>query len=131
MTLFVGGRTQIGYLVAGMVFGGLWLLHSSDPLWETVLRLLLIMGVVMTLSTAVRHWASRRGKNVPEHSVGRFLIAKLGLLALAVVAGLALDSWVHSADLWIGLGMCVLVAVVGPLIHPWLSGAGHREPASA
>lgn len=122
-------RTRIAYLAAGAVFGALWLAHSGDPLWETALRLLVIMGVAMTLSSTLRHRAARRGRNVPEHSVGRFLIAKLGLLTAAVTAGLLLQPWVHAADLWIGVGMCVLVAVGGPRIHPWLTGSAHRTPA--
>jgi hypothetical protein len=126
----VSRQKRIGYLAAGAVFGALWVSHSGDPLWETVLRLLVIMGVAMALSAALRHWATRQGRTVPEHSVGRFLIAKLGLLLLAVVAGLLLQPWVSAADLWIGVGMCALVAVAGPMLHPWLTGSGHRAPVA-
>lgn len=123
-------RLRIGYLAAGAVFGALWISHSGDPLWETVLRLLVIMGVAMALSAVLRHWAARRGRTVPEHSIGRFLIAKLGLLLLAMVAGLMLQPWVSGADLWIGVGMCALVAVAGPMLHPWLAGSGPRTPVT-
>ena len=126
-----GGRTQIGYLIAGIVFGALWLSHSSEPLWEVVLRLVVIMGIAMTVSALVRRWAVRRGRRVPEHSIGRFVIAKLALLMLAVIAAVVLELWIPKADMWIGLGMAVLVAVVGPRIHPWLSGDTHHTNAAA
>ncbi len=121
---------RIGYLAAGAVFGALWVSHSGDPLWETVLRLLVIMGVAMALSAGLRHWAAQRGRAVPGHSIGRFLIAKLGLLLLAVVAGLMLQPWVSAADLWIGVGMCALVAVAGPMLHPWLAESDSHTPAA-
>ncbi|WP_264034869.1 hypothetical protein [Mycolicibacterium murale] len=41
-----------------------------------------------------------------------------------------LQPWVSGADLWIGVGMCALVAVAGPMLHPWLAGSGPRTPVT-
>jgi hypothetical protein len=126
-----GTRTWIGYLIAGGAIGALWLAHSGESPWEHALRLLALMGIAMAVSTMVRRWASRRGRRVPQHSIGRFLLAKLALLVLAVGAGILLQRWIPDPDVWIGVGLGVVVTVIGPVIHPWLTGASHEDVDTA
>lgn len=115
-------KIRLGYLVAGLVIGALWLSHSEDPPLEIGLRLLALMAVVMVASTLVRRAAERRGKRVPQHRIGRFLAVKVALLAGAVVAGIVLEGSIAHADMWIGVATAVVVALAGPALHPWLTG---------
>lgn len=118
-------RVVVGYVAAGVVLGGLWLAHRGQSPWEHAIRLLGLMAVVMAVSTAARHFAARAGKQVRSHAIGRFLLLKVALVALAVGAGLVLGERIPNADMWIGVGMGVTVAVVGPMVHPWLMRGQH------
>ncbi|WP_141564298.1 hypothetical protein [Mycolicibacterium palauense] len=111
---------RLAYLVVGLKFGSLWLVQGEGSPWIHALRLVVLMAVVMTVAEVVRRWAARRGRRVNHHALGRFLLAKLGVVALAVAAGLLLQDWLANANVWVGLGLAVVVAVAGPLIHPWL-----------
>ncbi|MCX2929371.1 hypothetical protein ORI20_03735 [Mycobacterium sp. CVI_P3] len=119
---------RTGYLVVGIKFGTLWLAQGTSSPWEHALRLVALMAIVMTVATAVRWWAARLGRPVAHHPIGRFLMAKMALVAMAVAAGLALENSVSNVDLWVGLGIAAVVAVVGPLIHPWLINGAPAEP---
>ena len=118
-------QTRIGYAIAGMAIGALWLAQAGHPPLEHALRLLAIMAVVMAVSTAVRWWAQRRGQQLPRHPIGRFLVAKLGLVAAAAAAVMTLGQWVPGIDVWVAVGLFVVVAVGGPPIHPWLLNPSH------
>jgi hypothetical protein len=116
------------YLVVGIKFGAIWLAQGDSSPWEHALKLVALMGIVMSVATAVRWWAARRGRHVAHHPIGRFLMAKAALVALAVAAGLALENSVSHADLWVGVGLAAVVGLVGPVIHPWLMKADSAEP---
>lgn len=92
---------------------------DSSP-WVHALRLLILMAVVMAVAALVRHWAALRGRKVAHHAIGRFLLAKVTLVALAMAAGLALDTSISHADAWVSVGLAAVVALGGPIIHPWL-----------
>jgi hypothetical protein len=119
---------RTAYLVVGVKIGALWLAQGENSPWEHALRLLVLMAVVMAVMTVVRHWAARRGRRVAHHPIGRFLLAKLTLVGLAVFAGLALEDSIANVNLWVSAGLAVMVAVVGPIVHPWLVKADAAEP---
>ncbi|MGY4708371.1 hypothetical protein ACXDF8_02160 [Mycolicibacterium sp. CBM1] len=128
---------RIAYLIVGVKLGALWLAQGDSSPWQHALRLIVLMAAVMAVTTVVRKWAARRGRHVAHHPIGRFLLAKFAIVALAVAAGLGLESAIANADLWVAVGLAAVVAVAGPLIHPWLVKADtpeHRrapEPAVA
>ena len=104
---------------------------DGSPL-EHALRLLVLMAVVMGVSQAVHRIAAWRGKHLPKHPVGRFLAAKVTLVALALAAAMALEGWLPEVNLWVAVGMGALVALAGPALHPWLmkSGAVRSDEAN-
>lgn len=63
-------KIRIGYLVAGVVTGVLWLVNDGSPV-EHARRLLVLVAVVMTVSWVVRRVAARCGREVPRHPIGR------------------------------------------------------------
>lgn len=112
-------KVRFGYAAAGLLTGVLWLAHDGSPL-EHAARLLVLMAIVMGVRQTV-HWiAERRSRQLPRHPIGRFLVAKVAVVALALAAALALEGWLSYVDLWVALGMGALVALAGPALHPWL-----------
>jgi hypothetical protein len=120
-------KVRTGYLVAGVVTAVLWQAHDGSPL-EHALRLLALVAVVMGGSWLVHRIAEHRGRALPQHPVGRFLLAKVGIVAVALVAAVALESVFADPNLVVALGMGAVVALLGPVLHPWLMNA---EPAHA
>ena len=118
---------RAGYLVAGIKIGALWLAQGDSSPWEHALRLVALMAVVMAVAAAVRWLAARRGRHVAHHPIGRFLMAKMALVVMAVAAGLALENSISNVDVWVALGLAAVVAVAGPVIHPWLMNADPVE----
>jgi hypothetical protein len=120
-------KVLVGYLIAGVVIGAMWLGQAGHSLAEHALRLVALMAIVMALTTAVQRRRAAQGRLVKKHPIGRFLAMKLGLVAAAVVADLALAQWVTTPDPWVALGLVVVVAVGGPLLHPWLTKSDDRQ----
>jgi hypothetical protein len=118
-------KVRIGYLAAGVVTAVLWQAHDGSPL-EHALRLLALMAIVMGGSWLAHRVAERRGRTLPQHPVGRFLLAKVAVVAVALVAAVALENVLADPNLWVALGMGATVALLGPSLHPWLMNA---EPA--
>lgn len=116
-------KVRIGYLFAGVVIGALWVNQGGTPLWEHAARLLGLMAIVMTVTTV----RARLRNRPPKHPIGRFLAAKVGVVVLAVLAALLIGGRIDNEDMWIGLGLFVLVAVFGPILHPWLIRAERHE----
>jgi hypothetical protein len=112
-----------GYVLAGAVLGALWVAQSGAPLWEHGLRLLLLIAGVTAATTLLRKW---RGRD-HQHDVTRFIAAKVGLVVVAMLATVLLDDWLGNPDPWVGLGLFVVVAVLGPVARPWLAPARAAE----
>jgi hypothetical protein len=119
---------RVIYLVVGIKLGAIWLAQGSSSPWEHALRLVVLMAIVMTVAAVLRWWAARRGRHVAHHPIGRFLMAKLALVTLAVVAGIALENVISHVDLCVGVGLAAVVGLVGPAIHPWLMNSDPAEP---
>ncbi|MDY6998197.1 MAG: hypothetical protein SW019_16490 [Actinomycetota bacterium] len=111
---------RAAYLAAGLKIGSLWLLQGDSSPVEHAVRLIALLAAVMLVAELVRRAAARRGRQVPHHPIGRFLLAKVALVGLALVAGLALDDLLAHAELWVGAGLILVVSLAGPRIHPWL-----------
>jgi hypothetical protein len=105
-------------LFAGLVMGGIWLMQHGSPL-QHALRLLAVMAIVMTTSALVHAWADRTGRHLPRHPVGRFLLGKLVLVAVALAAATGLHGVLPHVDAVVAGGMAVAVAALGPMLHPW------------
>lgn len=114
-------KIRIGYLVAGVTIGALWMAHAGESPWQHALRLVALMVGVMTVATVARRVATRRGRHRQHPRLGRFIVLKGAVVALAVMATLVLDKWIDKPDRWIGLGLTAVVALVGPMVHPWLT----------
>lgn len=108
-----------GYLVAGVTTAVLWLANEGSPL-EHALRLLALMAVVTAVSWALHRIADATGRDLPRHPVGRFLIAKVAVVAVGLVAAVALEGLLADVNFWVALGMGAAVALGGPAVHPWL-----------
>jgi hypothetical protein len=110
------GSVRIRFLVPGIVFGVLWYANRDTPLWEHAVRMLVIMVVVLA---AIELLADRHNgqKRAPHLAHGRVIGAKLGLLAIAVVAEWALDHWTEQASAVVAVGLVVVTAVVGPALR--------------
>lgn len=119
---------RAGYLLAGLKIGTLWMAQGDSSPAEHAVRLVALLAAIMAVAEVVRRLAARRGRQVVHHPIGRFLLAKAAVVGLAVVAGIAAESWLPHAELWVGSGLIVLVGIVGPQIHPWLVRAERPAP---
>lgn len=113
-------RVRIGYLVAGVTIGALWMAHAGESPWQHAVRLVVLMIGVMTVAAVARRAAERRGQHPRHPRLGSFIALKGSVITLAVMAGFVLDGRIANPDMWIGLGLIAVVALIGPLIHPWL-----------
>ncbi|MFI6347820.1 hypothetical protein [Streptomyces sp. NPDC050560] len=108
------------YLIVGLVMGALWVWHKGEPLWEHALKLLVLLFVVAPL---VLGRMRRKHPPVPGQltlAYPRLVVAKLVLLVVTLAASALLRDKVDNADLVVAVGMAVVIAVGGPLIHPRL-----------
>jgi len=112
---------RIAYAMAGVFVAVVWLSHRGDSPWVHGIRLLAIMAVVMTTTALLRRWAAAKGRRVPHHPIGRFLVAKVALVGIGVAAAVLLQETIPQIDIWIAVGMGLLTAGLGPLLHPWLA----------
>jgi hypothetical protein len=118
-----------GYLIAGAGAGGIWIWHSSDPLWKEAARLTILLGIASVLSAARNRRLERRGKR--RKPLRRFILAKLFIVVAAVVCTLALDRHVSHVDAWVSAGMFIVIVTAGPSLHSWLSYRVTEVPAGA
>lgn len=110
---------RIGYAAAGAYFGWRWAFVENGPAWQRALFLLAQMAVFAALVQAVR-WQRRRrrGSVAPLRLPLRNLIlGKVLLVVLALGAGLILDRWTPDAQLIVGAGLFLAIALGGPALH--------------
>ncbi|MFH9349780.1 hypothetical protein [Kitasatospora sp. NPDC017646] len=110
---------HIGYAAAGAYFGWRWAFVEHGPAWQRALHSLALMAVLATLAQALR-WQRRRrrGQVGPLRLPLRNLIlGKVLLVVLALGAGLVLDRWTPDAQLIVGSGLFLAIALVGPALH--------------
>jgi hypothetical protein len=117
-------RTRVGYLVAGVALGALWLVNGGRSVWEHALRLLVLVLVVATVLELLRR---RRGgaRTGSRRAYVRLLTAKLALIGLAFAAEALLAHWsvlgAAGAEDVVALALALAVAVGGPMLHERLT----------
>jgi hypothetical protein len=119
---------RMRYLAAGLVLGLIWVWHADEPLWEHVLRLVivvLILAPVLRLAPRIRGVRRTRARRL---SWTWLLAFKLPLIGLAVLADWALGHWMTATASGIvtGVAMAAAVATLGPVLHPRLFVAAPR-----
>ncbi|MCX4919032.1 hypothetical protein [Streptomyces sp. NBC_00687] len=122
----------VHYPVLGLLMGGLWAYNHGASLWEHTERLLLIALVVPPLLERLRIGRRRRlgRESEPRVSLLRLTLLKLAVVALALVATSLLREKVATADYWAAGGMALVVAAVGPALHPYMIVRPNRSSAS-
>ncbi|MET8626994.1 hypothetical protein ABZW30_25065 [Kitasatospora sp. NPDC004669] len=110
---------HIGYAAAGACFGWRWAFVEHGPAWQRALHTLALMAVLAALAQAAR-WQRRRRRS----PVGPFrlplrnlILGKVLLVVLALGAGLVLDRWTSQAQLIVGTGLFLAIALGGPALH--------------
>jgi hypothetical protein len=108
------------FAVAGVVIGGAWIWRAGASLWEHALRVLVVLLIAApTLSYLRRRHAKRNGRPVGYFPMKELVIAKLGLITVAVGLQWALQKAVSTttASVVVGIAMAVTVGVGGPLLQ--------------
>ncbi|WP_405771913.1 hypothetical protein OHU34_42530 [Streptomyces sp. NBC_00080] len=126
-------QVVVPYAVLGVLMGGLWAVNHGASLWEHTERLLLVALIVPPLLERLRMRRRRRLglEGEPRVSLLRLTLLKVGVVALALAATWLLRGHVAGADYWTAAGMAVLVAVVGPVLHPSMIVRESRSPRHA
>ncbi|MGW2251156.1 hypothetical protein ACWCXH_13240 [Kitasatospora sp. NPDC001660] len=112
---------HIGYAVAGAYFGWRWAFVEHGPAWQRALHALALMAVLAALAQAVR-WQRRRRRGPAgplRLPLRNLILGKLLLVVLALGAGLILDRWTPDAQLIVGAGLFLAIALGGPALHRW------------
>jgi hypothetical protein len=116
---------RIRYLVAGLVLGLVWAWHAGEPLWEHVLRLVIVVLILAPILhllpqiLGVRRTRTRTRARARSVAWPRVLAAKVPLIALALLADWGLRHWMtaRASGIITGVAMAVAVATLGPVLH--------------
>jgi hypothetical protein len=113
---------RVRYLALGLLMGGIWAWNGSTPLWVHAVKLVGLMAIVTMLVRLVRQRrAARAGiRAKPQLSVPRVLAVKASLVLAAMIVSWLLDGRVSHAYLVVATGLLVVVALLGPRLHPRL-----------
>jgi hypothetical protein len=126
----------VRYLLVGLVMGGIWAWNNGEPLWEHAVKLLVLIMVVPTL---IHRLSERRRarfglEHGPRISLKRLIAAKVSLVVFALAVSLLLRPHLTDADYWVAAGITAAIALIGPLLHPYLivhPSAAARAPGRA
>ncbi|MWA14636.1 hypothetical protein [Streptomyces sp. BA2] len=107
---------RLAYATAGLLIGGAWAYGKDMPLWEHALRLCVIVVVVPPALHLVRSRLRRRSaaRHLP---LRQLVVAKVLLVAAAVVAELLLDPLTAWASFITAAALAAVVTVAGPTWH--------------
>ncbi|MEU6586897.1 hypothetical protein [Nocardia sp. NPDC046763] len=122
--LIPGGRTPwlaprlwVGYLLAGVVVGLLWVVQTG-PLWEHGLRMAVVLLVVPTAVHLIRRrWAAGKPATVHRISLPRIAVAKAVLVIAALTVTWLFEPSLPRIHYLGGLALTVTIAAGGPLLH--------------
>jgi hypothetical protein len=110
---------RVRYLALGLIMGGIWAANHGAPLWEHVVKLLILTLAVPPLLHVVRT-RRRRRQGLGEEarlSFPRLIGLKVSLVACALIAAWLLGDRVTGADFLIAGGLGLTVALLGPRLH--------------
>ncbi|WP_194908864.1 hypothetical protein [Catenulispora rubra] len=131
-TTAVTTRIRLRYLTAGTAIGAIWSLHTGS-LWTHALRLAIVVLIAPPLIHLARKRHTTNGAKKPAEqlSILRLAAAKIALLGAAILGTWLLARTTPHAELIIGIAMLLIVASLGPILHPYLlqptASAPHNE----
>jgi heme A synthase len=108
--------------------------HAND----TVRQLAVRIGVfALTMPFQIRYERQRQARGLPPRVQVRsplLMVAKFGLVLVALGAEWLIGKWTADADVYVAIGMFAAVAVFGPMLHPYLfhgarKASGERKAA--
>lgn len=123
------------YAVIGAVLGAAWLWDPTLPPWQHALRLTGIIVVAAPLFTVLRNRRlARLGRPDPTATVAHvrgWVLSKVALVIAALGAELALErQWdLQVAAEIVAVGLFLVAAVAGPLLHERIAGGWRRTGA--
>ncbi|MFI6765450.1 hypothetical protein [Streptomyces sp. NPDC050355] len=114
-------------IVAAALVAGALLGHLLDPHTPVDTRALGIRLLLVALTVPLQIRAARRARAAGAHpsarptlSAPRLICGKLSLIAAALLTETLLDPYMANAQLLIAAAIAVIVAALGPKIHPQL-----------
>lgn len=125
------------YTVIGAVLGAAWLWDPALPAWQHALRLSGIIIVAAPLFTVLRNRRlARQGRPDPTATVAHvrgWVLSKIALVIAALGAEVALEQrWhVQAAAEIVAVGLFLVAALAGPLLHERIAGGWRRTGAPA
>ncbi|ATL31068.1 hypothetical protein [Streptomyces formicae] len=107
---------RLAYTAAGLLIGGAWAYGRDVPLWEHALRLGVLVVVVPPVLHLVRRRLRRRttAQLLPLRPL---VVAKVTLVAAAMVVQLLLTPLTARAPFVTAAALAAVVAVGGPRWH--------------
>ncbi|MDH6128104.1 hypothetical protein [Kitasatospora sp. GP82] len=122
------GVIRVGYALVGAFLAWRWATGGSEPAWEHGLQVLATMAALMALLQLARRRRIRRvGWSVLDRVPLRILLpAKVLLVAVALGAQWLLARWTSEAQSIVALGLFLVIAVGGPVLHRRGAGSAGR-----
>ena len=102
--------------VAGLLIGASWAWNAGQPPWEHAVKLLLLILIVPSLWHRARVRKQKKTGIVetgPHLSLRKLVVAKVGLVAVALAVSASLDGHLAGYDYWIAGGLVAVVAIGG------------------
>ena len=125
----VGTRVVVVSIALGLgqLVGHLVAPHHNDTIRQLVIR---IAVLALTLPFQVRFERRRQAAGLPPRVQARsplIIAAKFVLVLLALGAEWLIGRWTAQADVIVAAGLFVIVAALGPTLHPYLVGSRRKE----
>lgn len=103
-------ESRTHYLIVGLAIGGLWVLNRDKSLLFHAVQMLAVMSALTALQIVLRRRAGQRPPYV------RLVVAKLGLVGLAVGVQWLLTPETTESNTIVAAGLVVVVTAVGPVL---------------
>ncbi|MFI6149997.1 hypothetical protein [Streptomyces sp. NPDC051109] len=121
------------YVIAGAVMGVVWAWGSGTPAWEHALRLLVLVACAAVAMALAHRRRARLGRPADRRLHSGLLLAKVLLVAAALLLDQLLGLWVSEPSLVTAAVLFAGIAAGGPALHRRLArdggGAGGGRPA--